>query len=620
MKPIELRIYRFGSFREEVVFRFPAGAGLYFLRGDNREEPELGANGAGKSTLWNALCWVIFDRTVKGLRAGDAANWDEPKGAKVEFTYETDDGQIRIVTRQHSPNKWNISLFGMSPDDLTKDESNQLLIDLRLELEPFLNAILIGQGRSMFLDLTATKKAELFSDVLGLDVWLDRAGKASTKAAAQDKVSQDLERRLARVEGQLGEIDHASLDGSASEWKADRDAKLKRMEERHARALADRRARTKTADKLADRVEERRAFLKAANEAEVQAREKAQEATRMARHALNGAETRERWLNEQSKARAQFLKLAECPECRQEVPHEHRERIAEEMQARITPKAHEMIGIWEFSDKAKKAADDADKIWSMAVELTTDCQNQLRKAEQDLKEADNEIAFLDRDLDRLEDEAEELEEQRNPFAAMRQEALNREENLQAQRRDLERRLDDSRERHFLYAYWVRGFKEMRLQAIHESLEQLEVEVNSKVVEYGLLNWELRFEIDKETKGGGITRGFNVLVLSPHNSRAVPFEAWSGGEGQRLRLATQAGLADLIRSRTGCDLPLEVWDEPTEHLSPQGVVDLLDALRDRARQENRQIWVVDHRSLGYGGFTGVVTAIKDERGSRFEAAV
>jgi ABC-type transport system involved in cytochrome bd biosynthesis fused ATPase/permease subunit len=80
------------------------------------------------------------------------------------------------------------------------------------------------------------------------------------------------------------------------------------------------------------------------------------------------------------------------------------------------------------------------------------------------------------------------------------------------------------------------------------------------------------------------------------------------------VGAQAGLSNLIRDRTGADIPLEVWDEPTQGLSEEGVLDLLDCLAARAKREDRQIWVVDHRSLGYGGFDGTATVVKTEAGS------
>ena len=113
----------------------------------------------------------------------------------------------------------------------------------------------------------------------------------------------------------------------------------------------------------------------------------------------------------------------------------------------------------------------------------------------------------------------------------------------------------------------------------------------------------------------VSRGFAVHVRSPHNPRPVPWAAWSGGESQRLRLAAQEGLGNLIRASTGSDVPLEVWDEPTDGLSDSGISDMLDSLSARAASERRQIWVIDHRALDYGGFDGEVTVVKGPGGSR-----
>jgi len=64
--------------------------------------------------------------------------------------------------------------------------------------------------------------------------------------------------------------------------------------------------------------------------------------------------------------------------------------------------------------------------------------------------------------------------------------------------------------------------------------------------------------------------------------------------------------------------LEVWDEPTAHLSVQGVEDLLDFMYDRAHNDGKQLWLVDHRSLDAGYFDGGVTVAKTEFGSTIES--
>lgn len=65
------------------------------------------------------------------------------------------------------------------------------------------------------------------------------------------------------------------------------------------------------------------------------------------------------------------------------------------------------------------------------------------------------------------------------------------------------------------------------------------------------------------------------------------------------------------------MQLEVWDEPTKHLSPQGVRDLLECLQQRAHSRQLPIWIIDHTSYAYGGFAQSVTIVKDHNGSRIE---
>lgn len=618
MQLLRLRLFHFGSFRDEINFTFPEQPGLYFLRGENDDEPALGANGAGKSTFWNAICWVLFDRTVKGLRAGDVANWDEPKGARVDLDYANASGQICRITRQHSPNKWlHHTEDAGEPIDLTKDGTNPALADLRLALQPFLNSVLMGQGRPMFLDLSAPDKASLFSDVLGLEAWIERSTKASKAAREQDEISRELERRLAHIDGSLKSIDHKSLEGSASEWKAEQDERLHKLDAKHARGREELKALKAAGKDKAEAAEVARSALREALDILKDTRERVRAQARKSADAKSASDEGERICHHLSNAAIKLRDFEVCPTCFQQVPEAQRRGLESSAWDRSKVEARKQVDRWKDDNVEHKLLQEMEEELAKGERAVDKWRDVVTEVEQLEKAAQRNIDFLNRDLDHLEDEAERIEQERNPFASLRQEALDREANLLAQRKDLERRLDDSEAQRYLFSYWVTGFKELRLQQIDDSLEHFEIEVNNNLAELGLVGWELRFEVDKETKSGTIKRGFNVRVLSPHNKESVPWESWSGGEGQRLRLATQAGLADLIRARTGTRINLEVWDEPTEHLSGQGVTDLLDALADRARREHRQIWLVDHRSLGYGAFTDVYTVVKDSQGSHIK---
>jgi DNA repair exonuclease SbcCD ATPase subunit len=169
-------------------------------------------------------------------------------------------------------------------------------------------------------------------------------------------------------------------------------------------------------------------------------------------------------------------------------------------------------------------------------------------------------------------------------------------------------------------YWAKGFKQVKLWLVEQALTELEIEVNSSLVLLGLQDWRIRFDVERETTSGTTSKGFTIFIESPlSGEQSVPWEAWSGGETQRLRIAGAIGLASLIRSRQGCECNLEIWDEPTAHLSEEGITDLLTFFETRARSLQRQIWLVDHRSLNAGNFDHEVTVVKTVQGSQIKQA-
>lgn len=621
-----ITITNFRSFAGEQVFVFPREPGLYFMQGVNEVEPRLGANGAGKSTIWDALTWCLFGKTPRGLKAGEVCNWESKKGTRVVLVFHDLNGVEYTTTRTWGPISWRVrvrDVIGNQGDfddeyDLAKDPSNPIMACLRLEFSPFLNCILMAQGQPMFLDQKADAQATLFSDVMGLDRWLEYSGAASTKASAQDSISRVLESELSRARGQLEALAGDDLADSSKEWETKREARLNELEAEYARLLDKLKKEQDKVVDLDERTQNQRALVAKLREpVENLKRDSHEIEARISdyRITLAGDQRDLDQLNDQ----LDHLKDHEvCPACKQRLPKADYQAHVSEVRAKWR-KAKARVDVAE--DQIKK---DAPKLARTAQELQTaegahlDAQITLDGLLGDLAAARREVSTLNRELDRIEEQSEEVEGQANPYEAMQKKALEDRQELTQKIRGTQRKLDDSNYRYSILSYWVRGFKELRLQLIAEALTELEIEVNSCVAALGLLDWELRFQVDRETKGGNIQRGFSVLVKSPRNESLVPWESWSGGEAQRLRLAGTMGLSNLIRSRSGTELELEVWDEPTRDLSPQGVQDLLESLAARAQQEQRMIWLVDHRTYDFGGFAGGVTVIKTKQGSKLIA--
>lgn len=609
--PISLRMQRFGSVSDDETFTFPDKPGLYFLSGKN---------GAGKSTVWKALTWVIFGKDAKGLKAGDVANWKDPKGATVEFDFDWLSVRYTVV-RTHSPNTWLLrhGTFDEGGQiDLTNDETNQLLALLKLDYTMWCNTIVLAQDEPMFLDLKPEAKSTLFASVMNLDKWDTYSDNASERAKTASGRIADLTRESARFGGILEGLEAVGreIPERIDVWE--------KAQKIHTLALTGQYEAA-----MRERPKLQEAFEKATTEIAVcqLERQKRLEQQTDAQALIDGAR---RALNEIDRDYAvaganinRLIKLIDtfeesdtCPLCG--ASHKDVQRALAGTKAEFARARQARDLLQEARNPAEAALKSAQDTFAAACDRADKARSNLDASGHSLRAARIAVEANTGMLDRIEEQADALKDEINPHKRDADLAAEDRRRVAAQLHGVVRELDEATERHALMGFWVRGFKELRLHLIAEALDQLSLEVAGCVEQKGLRGWSLTFEVDRETKKGTIARGFNVFVKSPANDKQVPWEAWSGGEAQRLRVACQEGLANLIRSSTGADLPLEVWDEPSHGMEAQGLADLLEGLRDRAHAEHRQIWVTDHHALGSAAFDGTVTVTKTRGGTKYGA--
>lgn len=617
--PIALTMERFRSFVKRQTFEFPSRPGLYLILGKNEVEPRLAGNGAGKSTIWDALTWLLYARTLAGLKAGDVCSWDEKKGTYVGFEFH-EEGCEWTCERTWSPNTW-VLRSEHETIDLAKDPENPLLASLRLSLESWLCTVVMAQGGDYFLDMEKGRQAGLFGSVMDLEEWDHRSQRASDEARAEDVRLRKLEGEERYVSGKLGAARNDAAQDLADEWEGRKEARLDRLQLDHL-DLCDRRKRLQNAldDAVTREAKEREAL------AALRPDEALNDEYELVCANVRRLEDDRLKLEVEAKAmhseitRDGGLKDGNCPVCGKPMgtknwqqTMERHERIAHGMKSEADNIEHSL-------NIARKRRDVLEVDIDKQEDAERGCSTALRDAEHDTTAARNALLACDKQLDGVEEMYAQIEREQNPFTQAIERARREAEALRIELRDLQRLTNDSESQYAIKSMWVRGFKEIRLREIGSALSELEVEVNSAVMALGLDDWELRFDVDRETKAGTVQRGFSITVRSPNaGDKAVPWDAWSGGEKQRLRLAANAGLSDLVRARTGCDFPVEVWDEPTNGLSPEGKVDLFEYLAARAHAEQRVVFLLDHQAHDFGGFTGTCTVIKTPSGSRIRTS-
>lgn len=621
MKLLHLEVINFKSFVGQHLFHFPDSPGLYFMSGNNHDETRLEANGAGKSTIWDALTWLLYGTTSQGLKAGDVSSWlleGKKKTTQVILAYLDSDGTHTTLRRSWRPNYFTIEREGQALEDLLADDSNQFNLDLCtsgkvLDLQAFLSSVYFAQGKQMFLDMSPSAKAAMFSDILSLDSWIEYSERSSDFAKSTESSIARKNAQIAQEQGKLLALSKMDLSSLSKEWEDQKEARRQALRDRKkatgnlldtaTKARADLDSEIVELEKVRMSQEQ---YVKSANQNLEQALQK-----KLTKYEIYiGAKVT---FADLEKKLGRLKTESTCPTCGSRIRWGASPRQLDDAQNKYNLAKDELVSRRTEYNLAVDKYEAAKRTYEESRQLLYDTRDVKLRAKQDaLRSAVRRCEVLDRNLEEIEDDLAGMVHDKNPYdekvknleADIKQATLS----IQGHMEDL----DFLQETLSGYSWWVKGFKDVRLQQIQQALTQLEIEVNSSLVQLGLVGWALRFDVSKETKTTRkVSKGFHVMVESPEIKKPVPWESWSGGEAQRLRLAASLGLGNLMRSTYGITLPLEIWDEPTNYMSPMGVTDLLGALASRAQEERRQIWLVDHHTLGSSAFKGSVKITKKQ---------
>lgn len=605
MKLQFLIIEGFKSFIQKQLFVFDLNPGFYFVAGNNQVEPNLGSNGAGKSSLFDALCWVLFGKTSTNLKAGNVVPWGH-KTCKVTLSFDN-----HVLIRTQSPNTLTLDKQTITQEALEKG--------IGLDFTSFLYSILISQKGIKFFDLSPTEKMDVFSSIMEnvVEKWTKYSEDCKSNSEIISENIIITEKDLSLIQGQVQGLRTDSLEITIKEWEDQRLESIEKAEKMILEYQKEVEDKNKTVQLLTKQIEKltqkndkvdtevNEAQLHYTNSVQILSNKEAE--IKVTQNDINHLQT------ELDKFKG--MKNT-CPYCGQQVTEQHINKETKKLRDAI---------LLNRSCVAKSTEDLKslqDKVYNdtKTVKNTTET---LKKGQKDLQEAttnkrllENTIQEYKKTLNTNTKAYQELKEQVNPYLTIKEKNQRKIVFLNRRIMYLSLIINNLNQEKEILDFWKKGFKEIRLMVIEEAIKDLEIQINNNLQQLGLLDWEIVLDIERETKRGTTLGGFTVKVLSPYNTELVPFESWSGGEGQRLRLAGTLGLIDFIQDRKGIDWNIEIYDEPSQFLSEEGIEDLLENLNDRARSTQKIIFIVDQRSLHTRGeFSGMIEIVKDKDGSQ-----
>src|SRR5689334_14330459 len=204
MIPLHLRISGFLSYHDAVELDFSTFDFACIS----------GHNGAGKSSLLDAITWSLFGE-ARG-KSSDVINLRmDIKAAEVTFTFQHEANTYR-VQRTLPRNKNTILEFqvrtqnGWKPltEKTTRETQARIEQTLRLDFETFINASFFLQGKAdLFTQQSATKRKEVLSNILGLEMWEDYKNRTAEKRKSLEREVDEIEGRIREIDAELAEED-----------------------------------------------------------------------------------------------------------------------------------------------------------------------------------------------------------------------------------------------------------------------------------------------------------------------------------------------------------------------------------------------------------------------------
>jgi len=202
MIPIHLRISGFLSYLDPVELDFT----------DFDLACISGHNGAGKSSLLDAITWSLFGE-ARG-KSSDVINLSlEVKSAEVVFTFKHEQNVYRIQ-RTLPRGKSTVLEFQVQnngrwralTEKTTRDTQARIEQTLRLDYETFVNASFFLQGKAdQFTQQNASKRKEVLSNILGLEVWEEYKNRTAERRKAIEKDVDEIDGRVSEINIELTE-------------------------------------------------------------------------------------------------------------------------------------------------------------------------------------------------------------------------------------------------------------------------------------------------------------------------------------------------------------------------------------------------------------------------------
>jgi len=150
--------------------------GLVLVQGENLDDPNFKSNGAGKTTLIDSIAWVLYGRTLKGLKSDEVLHTTLKKGCMVSLEIEDDNGdEYKVIRgRKHKEYKNSVLVYKGETNITEKaDKDTNAFIETLIQMtyEVFTATILYSSNSFKFTSSTDAEMKKSLDSMLNMEFW-----------------------------------------------------------------------------------------------------------------------------------------------------------------------------------------------------------------------------------------------------------------------------------------------------------------------------------------------------------------------------------------------------------------------------------------------------------------
>ncbi len=599
-----------------------ANQGLILIEGENQDDTSAVSNGAGKSSIVDAISWVLYGITAKGVKSDGVVNIKAGKNCVVTLNFYVDGMEYYIQRHRKSSIKgnkvflWMVDAIGTCHYlNLGTDKLTQQRIDRLMGCDAATFKASIYMGQESMIDLpNLTDKA--LKDVLQSAMNLDRleaayelAQSALAAARADLRACEDSQKEIGdsinivdlKIAANEKHVDHLNkswaqygdaMDAGASKYQRDYD----NLDEERALLLAKLPKIRMAQLKAKEESERLGAALLDATTARGTEIGKLQV---FARDALRDYEDLLRKFDDLSRAQNDN----QCLSCGR--PFEHVKDFSVEM----GDVAAKLRTAKEKSDQAIAAADAAGFSDAGYEELRSDhleAHARMNNLQMEFQTMETNVTMLEERLESFEknhmDQMDKLRTHRESYKKETQECQMLVEKLHATKRDMEADFvvyaNDQIEiahnvdtlANVVQALSRKGF---RGEVFDQITPYLNIRTEHYLSQLTEDNITATWVTLAEDSFGNYIENFHIEVQ--HKSGVNQFAGLSGGEKRKVRLACALAMQDLVATRAIKPIKLFVADEIDDAIDTAGLELLMGLLEQKAREVG-SVFIISHNPI------------------------